>query len=109
MPRILVAENDASLLHLTAELLGDHAQVDTASTAAEALRLIPLNEYDVLITDLNLDRGGEGLVLAGAMRSLHPQARNVMATRISPAPSGPFSRHWTRFTSSRWNRRRCAA
>ena len=80
MPRVLIAENDLALLELTAKLLRDAAEVDTAATLAEALRLIVEREYQFLLTDLNLRRGGEGLLLASAMRALHPQARNIMIT-----------------------------
>lgn len=78
MARVLVAEDDQSLLQLSVELLASSAEVDAASHTAPALRLIAAHDYDLLLTDLNIDRGGDGLILAGAMRALHPSARNVL-------------------------------
>lgn len=78
--RILVAEDDNTLLELTGAILGQSAQVDCANLPAQALRFMASEEYDLLVTDLNMQGGGDGLMLAGAMRSLHPRARNVLIT-----------------------------
>ncbi|HWG37379.1 MAG TPA: response regulator [Terriglobales bacterium] len=78
--RILVAEDDKTLLELTGAILAQSAQVDCASIPAQALRLMAAETYDLLVTDLNMQGGGDGLMLSGAMRSLHPRARNVLIT-----------------------------
>jgi len=78
--RILVAEDDSTLLELTGAILSQSAQVDCASRPDQALRLMASEAYDLLVTDLNILNGGDGLMLSGAMRSLHPRARNVLIT-----------------------------
>lgn len=80
MPRILVAEDDPSLLRLTAEILGQDAEVETTSDMAQALRALAERKYELLITDLNLEHPGGGLILAGANRALHPGSRNALMT-----------------------------
>ncbi len=78
--RILVAEDDRDMLELTRTILGQTDEVDIADHPAPALRLIAAREYDLLITDLNICHACDGLLLAGAMRALHPRARTVLVT-----------------------------
>lgn len=80
MQRFLVVDDDPTMLHLTAEMLSALAVVDSADNTAKALRRLVHQEYDLLLTDLNIDSPGDGLTLAGANRSLHPQSRNVLIT-----------------------------
>lgn len=80
MARILLAENDANLLDLTSRLLSDQGSVDAVGSTHAALRAIVANNYDLLLTDLNLGNAGDGLVLAAAMRLLHPHARTILIT-----------------------------
>ncbi|MGH9466620.1 MAG: response regulator [Terriglobales bacterium] len=80
MPRILVVEDDLDLLELTAAILGQAHHVVCESTTAPALRRIASEHFDLLVTDLNIEGAGDGLLLAGAMRSLQPQARTVLIT-----------------------------
>src|SRR5256886_17394727 len=58
--RILVVDDDKSILKLIARVLRDEAYaVDTASTGEEARMLGLVNEYDGIILDLQLgDRHG---------------------------------------------------
>lgn len=78
--RILVVEDDRDSLELTSALLGQQAEVDGASDPAQALRLIASVSYKLLVTDLDIAGGGDGLILAGAMRYLQPHARTVLIT-----------------------------
>ncbi|MGH9519102.1 MAG: response regulator [Terriglobales bacterium] len=80
MQRFLVVDDDTIMLHLTAVMLSAVAVVDTADNTAKALRQLVDQEYDLLLTDLNIDSPGDGLTLAGANRSLHPQSRNILIT-----------------------------
>lgn len=80
MARVLVVEDDATLLELSREALGGSGNVDTTRHTAEALRHITERDYGVLITDLNVEHAGDGLLLAGAMRALQPKARTILIT-----------------------------
>lgn len=80
MARILLAENDPNLLELTEQLLSSQGTIDAVGSPHAALRAIAANEYDLLLTDLNLGHPGDGLVLAAAMRLLHPRARTILIT-----------------------------
>lgn len=79
--RILVVEDDEKTLELTAAVLrsGGHS-VMAAATTAEALRRIAAQPFDLLATDLNVNRPGDGLVVAGAMRALHPDCYIALVT-----------------------------
>jgi CheY-like chemotaxis protein len=78
--RVLVADDERDTLDLTSTLLEESAEVDTAQTAAEALRLMNRHIYDLFLTDLNIQAAGDGLLLGGAMRLLQPQCRIVLIT-----------------------------
>lgn len=77
---ILAVEDDRDLLELTSAILGSESQVECATDPAEALRSMMTRHFDLLITDLSITHGGDGLILAGAMRHLQPHARTVLIT-----------------------------
>jgi ActR/RegA family two-component response regulator len=78
--RILVVEDDHDLLELTQAILGRDGDVQIADQVGPALRLVAQYEFDLLVTDLNLSSPADGLVLAGAMRALHPASHTVLIT-----------------------------
>jgi DNA-binding response OmpR family regulator len=55
-------------------------KVTAAGTVSEALRLMSEHRFDVLISDMNIERGGDGFVVASAMRSTNPQAVRLILT-----------------------------
>ncbi|MCH7599405.1 MAG: response regulator [Myxococcales bacterium] len=57
MQRILIVEDSAtmrSLLASTLEELGDEVKVTEASSGFEALRFLPREDYDLVVTDINM-------------------------------------------------------
>ncbi|MGH9412597.1 MAG: response regulator [Terriglobales bacterium] len=78
--RILVVEDDRDLLELTSAILGQEHHIICESETAPGLRRIAAEPIDLLITDLSIESAGDGLLLAGAMRYLQPQAQTVMIT-----------------------------
>ncbi|HEV2645586.1 MAG TPA: response regulator [Acidobacteriaceae bacterium] len=73
--RVLLVDDDDSVLSgLGVVLQAYEFDVTTASTVAEALKLIAQSPFDVLLTDLHMPGAGDGLVVASAMRHHHPQA-----------------------------------
>jgi DNA-binding response OmpR family regulator len=55
-------------------------KVTTAATVAEALRLISERKFDVLLSDMNIDRPGDGFTVVSAMRSIQPKAVRLILT-----------------------------
>ncbi len=78
---ILVADDDPATVELNAEILR-HAghRVTTAHTIEDALRLAQLEKPDVVITDLNLGRANDGLVLAGLVKRISPATQVIMSS-----------------------------
>lgn len=77
---ILAVEDDRDLLELTSVILGNESRVECTTDPAEALRSMMTRHFDLLITDLSITHGGDGLILAGAMRHLQPHARTALIT-----------------------------
>jgi len=72
--RILLVEDDATVLAMTFDLLtGLGYQVTTATSAAEALELLRTSEeFDLLFTDVVMPGGVSGVSLAKTARELRP-------------------------------------
>jgi DNA-binding NtrC family response regulator len=71
-------------------------KVTAAGTVSEALRLMSERRFDVLISDMNIERGGDGFVVASAMRSTNPQAVRLILTGY------PRSRLRYRLLGQKW-------
>ena len=72
--RILLAEDDEAVRSmLQTALERDGFQVVAVASVKHGLSLIAEEEFDVLLSDLDLPRAGDGLTLVGAMRNTHPQ------------------------------------
>jgi ActR/RegA family two-component response regulator len=62
-------------------ILGNHGfEVTTAATVAEALQKITSEQFDVLISDLNIGNPGDGLTVVSAMRRTQPEAVTMILT-----------------------------
>lgn len=81
MPKsILVADDDKAMLNIYARLFtGADYLVSQASSFAEAARLINLNNYDLLITDLMLE-DGLGTELIKMFEKKRSGARSLLVT-----------------------------
>ncbi|MGB7189856.1 MAG: response regulator [Acidobacteriaceae bacterium] len=82
MPRRLLFVDDEPALRVTLEaILGKHGfEVTTAATVAEALQKITSQQFDVLISDLNIGNPGDGLTVVSAMRRTQPEAVTMILT-----------------------------
>jgi DNA-binding NtrC family response regulator len=79
MRKILVIDDEVSFLVPTKKMLeGPSRAVDTADTLDEALRLLGLEFYDVVIADVRLggSMGSEGLLILEYVR------KNCAGTRV---------------------------
>jgi CheY-like chemotaxis protein len=80
--RILLVEDDATVLALTLDMLGGLGyQVKTATNAAEALEIIHTGEpIDLLFTDVVMPGGVSGVSLARTARELRPGLRVLLTS-----------------------------
>jgi CheY-like chemotaxis protein len=77
MARILVVDDDATLLSLLTTLLRHQGHsVDDAGNGAEALAVMQTAPYDLLITDMNMPVM-TGLELISECRGLYPNLRSI--------------------------------
>lgn len=98
-PIILVVEDEALVQVLVVEVLQERGyDVRSACSAEEALVLLRdhCRDFDVLLTDINLGAGADGLELAHKARELCPGIRVIYVTggavRADAAERVPESR-----------------
>ena len=77
---LFVDDEDSIRLTLPLMLQSFGFKVTAAATVAEALRLISERKFDVLLSDLNIDRAGDGFTVVSAMKSIQPNAVRLILT-----------------------------
>jgi YesN/AraC family two-component response regulator len=76
---ILLVDDDEIVRFGLAELLEDKGyDVTTAGSVSEALKLITVESYDVLLSDLHMPGKGDGLTVVSAMRHANPKAVTIL-------------------------------
>jgi|SRR5580700_6238658 DNA-binding response OmpR family regulator len=77
--RILLVEDNDDIRAVFHEGLENHGfEVVPASTVTEALRLISVESFDVLLSDLHLPDAGDGFTVVSAMRHTQPRAVTIV-------------------------------
>lgn len=77
--RILLVEDNDDVRTVFQEGLEGHGfEVVSASTVTEALRLISVEQFDVLLSDLHLPDAGDGFTVVSAMRHTQPRAVTIV-------------------------------
>jgi DNA-binding response OmpR family regulator len=77
--RVLVVDDDDLIrTSLTLVLEFGGFEVVTASNVNDALKIIGLQDFDVLLSDLHMPGAGDGLTVVSAMRHSHPRAVNII-------------------------------
>ena len=82
-PRVLLIDDDPSILRMGVRLLGHECQVDTAAHAEKAIALLSWKNYHVVITDHRLE-GSDGLWLLKFIERRHPLTRRVVHSAYGP-------------------------
>jgi ActR/RegA family two-component response regulator len=77
---LLVDDDDVALLTFAAVLRHNGFAVVTATNVADALRLISLHTYDILLSDLHMPGAGDGLTVVSAMRHSNPHTITMLLT-----------------------------
>jgi YesN/AraC family two-component response regulator len=79
--RILFVDDEPSIRLTLPAILEMHGfVVTTACDVPEALGLIQKQEFDVLLSDLNIGQPGDGFTIVSAMRRVQPEAVTVIIT-----------------------------
>ena len=78
-PPVLVVDDEPQLLGAMREALAEAFAVDTASTAAEAEKLMAARPYAVVVCD-HLLPGEAGLDFLVRMRERHPRTNRILLT-----------------------------
>ena len=83
IPRLLVVDDDVSILRLIAEVLnqsfGDEILIETASNVEDAIARIDLGNVEILLTDLDMP-GATGLDLLKRSKSRKTCAQVILLT-----------------------------
>ena len=80
-PRILVVDdNEQVRTSLGAVLELNEFQATTAASVSEALHLIDVEPFDVLLCDLHMPGAGDGFTVVSAMRHTNPEAVTLVFT-----------------------------
>jgi PAS domain S-box-containing protein len=80
-PRVLIIDDERALVKALARQLSDRYEVDTASTAADALAQLRNHEYSVIVCDVRMpDQSGPQLYEEVRARSSEQAARFVFTT-----------------------------
>jgi ActR/RegA family two-component response regulator len=80
-PKLLFVDDDESI-RKTLPVILTSAGFDCTTTASvsEAISAIKDQQFDILLSDLNIGEPGDGFIVVGAMRRLQPQARTFILT-----------------------------
>ena len=79
--RILFVDDEPSIrLTLPAILVQHGFEVTSAESVSDALRAIGTQEFDALISDLNIGEPGDGFTVVSAMRRTQPRCVNFILT-----------------------------
>jgi len=80
-PRLLFVDDEDSIRVTLPVLLEKHGfDVTTVPTVADALVQIAAISFEVLVTDLNVHREGDGFLVITAMRRAQPRCKNFILT-----------------------------
>ena len=84
---LLVDDDDAVRAMMTATLERKGFDVVAAASVTEALRLITVEPFDVLITDLHMPNPGDGFTVVTAMRHSQPKALTLLVSGYADVQS----------------------
>jgi ActR/RegA family two-component response regulator len=77
---LLVDDEESIRLTMSMMLEANGFRVRSAASVAEALRFMREQKFHVLISDMNIERAGDGFTIVNAMRSTQPDAVRLILT-----------------------------
>ena len=79
--RLLFVDDEASIRLTLPPILQERGfQVQIAASVSEALTAIKAHKFDVLLSDINIDRESDGFTVVHAMREANPDCVTVLLT-----------------------------
>src|SRR5207302_11206979 len=79
--RFLFVDDEPSIRLTLLPILQERGfQVQTAASVSEALTAIKAHKFDVLLSDINIDRESDGFTVVHAMREANPDCVTVLLT-----------------------------
>jgi len=75
-----VDDEDSIRLTLTHILKKHGFEVTAVASVSDALAQIDLTKYDVLVSDLNIEKHGDGFAVISAMKVRQPTCANIILT-----------------------------
>lgn len=90
-PSVLLVEDEPAVLAVLGEIFDFGGfKVSTASTASDALDLLKKSEFDLVVSDVELADGPDGIELAQTARSYRPSLRFLFISgRRGPVTDDP--------------------
>ena len=77
---LFVDDEDSIRLTLTPILKKHGFEVTAVASVSDARAQIDLTKYDVLVSDLNIDKPGDGFAVIAAMKVRQPRCVNIILT-----------------------------
>jgi TonB family protein len=92
--RVLVVDQDSTLLTAITHTLGEYFSIDAVTTKADCLDLVRLNEFEVIVAGERLE-DGSGLELLGSLARSRPDMLRIFAAererlKLLKGRLGPF-------------------
>ncbi len=92
--RVLVVDQDSTLLTAITQTLGEYFSIDAVTTKADCLDLVRLNEFEVIVAGERLE-DGSGLELLGSLARSRPEMLRIFAAererlKLLKGRLGPF-------------------
>ena len=92
--RVLVVDQDSTLLTAITRTLGEYFSIDAVTTKADCLDLVRLNEFEVIVAGERLE-DGSGLELLGSLARSRPDMLRIFAAererlKLLKGRLGPF-------------------
>jgi len=83
--RLLFVDDESSIREMLPVILRRYGfQVTVAATVSEALQEITSKEFDLLLSDLNIESESDGYLVVRAMRATNPRCVIVILTGYPP-------------------------
>jgi len=92
--RVLVVDQDSTLLTAITRTLGEYFSIDAVTNKADCLDLVRVNDFDVIVTGERLE-DGSGLELLGQLAHTRPEMLRIFAAererlKLLKGRLGPF-------------------
>jgi len=80
-PKLLFVDDEQAIRQTLPPILtAEGFDVTTVASVSEAIAEMSRQPFDILLSDLNIGEPGDGFIVVGAMRRLHPRARTYILT-----------------------------